>query len=1291
MSQDTIPQYFQQRINDAREKQLSELDLSYDWDIDEKLTKIPACIFELTHLKKLNLRDNDIKEIPSEIARLANLEYLDLIGNEKLTSFSDELIERTPHISLRLTWKVNPIIPEWFSQIKQLGLEIIDKNESIFNARRSITTIPDGILNLENLVLLKIWLRYSNNWIVWLKHIKELELDLSSNQLKTLPESVGNLVNLTQLDLSRNKLNTLPESVTKLTNLTQLNLSRNKLETLPESVTKLKTNLTGLYLSFNQLETLPKSVTKLTNLTQLDLSFNQLKTLPESVTKLTNLTQLGLNSNQLENLPESVTKLSDLTGLYLSFNQLETLPESVTNLSNLTRLYLISNQLETLPESVGNLKNLTQLDLKNNRLSNLPTDIKKLNKLQKLDLRGNPVPIPPEILGAKDYLGQLGDVQEILDFYFQVQEKNETEPLYEAKFLIIGAGGAGKTSLAKKIEDKNYKLKSDEDSTQGIDVIQWKFSLPNDKEFCVNIWDFGGQEIYHQTHQFFLTKRSLYALVADSRTEDTNFYWWLKVAELLSDQSPILIIKNEKQDRQCEVNERQLRGEFPNLKEVLATNLATNRGLEEIKKAIKLHITNLPHVGEASPLPKVWVRVRAALENYARNYITVEEYCQLCRVNNLTDRKDMLRLSSYLHDLGVCLHFQDDSTLKHYVILKPSWGTTAVYKVLDNKTVRDNLGCFSISELQDIWGDREYEEMLYELLQLMMRFKLCYPIPNKPSQYIAPQLLEIEEPNYTWEKSHNLILSYKYEFMPKGMLTRFIVETHPWIEQQKLVWRNGVVLNKNNTRAEVIENYNQREIKVRVVGSRKKELMAVVTHELDKIHRSFERLEYHTLVPCNCEKCFGSENPYSYPLEELYDFLKDGDYEIQCRKSRKMTDVRTLIDDVNLPAYEEERRFEVRDNPLQAKLEEEKEESFSTQKNTSKHKYSMNYQDFQISVDRNDNIRASSQEQGEESDKFQLNIKRIRLTLNLINRQQTDKELLKALGGELYDALFPNTINALFHKTIGGAQANGDSVRLRLIFESPKLASIPWEFLYDDKNNTFLGNNTQTVLSRYINVPQQKRDIKSASLPLKVLVVISSPSDLISLDTAGEEKLIREALTKNIEEGQIELDILHKATIRNINQKLREKPYNVFHFIGHGIFEDNKGYIDLVDEDGKARKIDDETFANFFLGNNNLGLVILNSCQGATVSSNEAFKGTAPNLVQKGIPAVIAMQYSIWDATAKKFADEFYRTLALGYPVDAAIQTTRNAISMEVGLDRRDFATPVLYMRAKDGIILQGF
>ena len=604
---------------------------------------------------------------------------------------------------------------------------------------------------------------------------------------------------------------------------------------------------------------------------------------------------------------------------------LQIIEQAVTD--KVTTLKLFGKDLTKLPPEIGQLTNLQSLDLTFNQLSSLPPKIRQLPNLKKLDLRRNPVPIPPEILGWKDLYEDPGDVNEILDFYFRVQDPAETEPFYEAKFLIVGEGGAGKTSLAKKIKDETYELQQDEESTEGIEVIQWHFTQPNGKDFRVNIWDFGGQEIYHQTHQFFLSKRSLYALVADTRKENTGFYWWLKVVELLSDKSPVFIIKNEKQDRQCEVDGGQLRGEFDNLKEILPTNLDTNRGLAEIKKAIQLYISNLDHVG--TPLPKLWVRVRNALENDSRNYINLEEYYTLCRVNNLTDRKDMLRLSSYLHDLGVCLHFQDDSTLKHYVILKPEWGTTAVYKVLDSQTVKQKLGCFTKENLKDIWKSGEYADMRDELLQLMMRFKLCYEIRDRHDIYIAPQLLSIEKADYTWDDRNNLILRYTYTFMPKGIITRFIVETHPSIEQQKLVWKNGVVLNKNETRAEVIENYNQREIKIRVAGNRKKELMAVITHELEKIHNSYERLQYQTLVPCNCEKCEGSQTPYSYPLNELRDFLDHSAYLIQCRKSFQMVNVRRLIDDVMFQSDRPDKELNPQVAQLQNELERKRDESLT--------------------------------------------------------------------------------------------------------------------------------------------------------------------------------------------------------------------------------------------------------------------------------------------------------------------------------------------------------------------------
>lgn len=419
--------------------------------------------------------------------------------------------------------------------------------------------------------------------------------------------------------------------------------------------------------------------------------------------------------------------------------------------------------------------------------------------------------------------------------------------------------------------------------------------------FRVNIWDFGGQEIYHATHQFFLTKRSLYAIVADNRKEDDNLYYWFSIVELLADDSPVLLVKNEKGDRQRDLNEGGLRGQFEQFKESLATNLATNRGLDAILQNVKHHISQLPHVGDT--LPTTWVRVRETLENDPRNTIPLETYFEICQEQGFTRRDDKLQLSGYLHDLGICLHFQDDSLLKKTVILKPTWATDAVYKVLDNSQVAKNFGHFNRDDVQQIWSEECYLGLEDELLQLMQKFNLCYEIPNQPHSFIAPQLLPSEAPRYPWDERENLILRYCYEFMPKGILTRFIVALHGYIAQdsqgEQKVWRTGVVLEKDKTRVEVVEFYQKREIKLRVLGCNKRDLLTIATHELDKIHSSFHNLNYHKLIPCNCPVCRDTQTPHFYEFEELRERLSNRKLTIECGKPPyHQVDVPNLIDDV---------------------------------------------------------------------------------------------------------------------------------------------------------------------------------------------------------------------------------------------------------------------------------------------------------------------------------------------------------------------------------------------------------
>ena len=646
------------------------------------------------------------------------------------------------------------------------------------------------------------------------------------------------------------------------------------------------------------LTKVPVEVFELKELKSLDLGSNQLTELPEAVTRLTALTTLDLGSNQLTELPEAVTRLTALTTLDLNDNQLTELPEAVTRLTALTTLDLNDNQLTELPEAVTRLTALTTLDLNDNQLTALPEAVTRLTALKVLYLSGNPLETPPIDIAA------LG-IEAIKKYFRQIQAQGE-DHLYEAKLLIVGEPGAGKTSLAKKIENPDYQLVQDEKSTEGIQVTQWCFLMDSGQTFRVNIWDFGSQEIYHATHQYFLTKRSFYVLVADTRKEDTDFFYWLNIVELLSDNSPLLIVKNEKQNRQRDINERQIRGEFDNLEKVLATNLDSNRGLPELLAEIKHQICHLGHIGSA--LPKTWVEVRKALEDDPRNHIPLSEYFSICQRHGFEEQQDKLQLSGYLHDLGVCLHFQEDPLLRKTVILKPKWGTDAAYKVLDNKLVIAHHGRFDRNYLAKIWHELEYADMQDELLRLMINFKLCYPISGSQS-YIAPQLLSENQPDYAWDEENNLILRYTYVFMPKGIVTQFIVALHAWIGDPGLVWKSGVILLRGDTQAEVVENYGKREIRVRVAGKQKKELLTIVAYELDRIHNSYKRLKYDKLIPCNCEQCKGSQNPQFYPFDTLRQFLADGQKEKQCDKSYQMVSVRRLIDDVTEWSHTEREFF----------------------------------------------------------------------------------------------------------------------------------------------------------------------------------------------------------------------------------------------------------------------------------------------------------------------------------------------------------------------------------------------
>ena len=345
-------------------------------------------------------------------------------------------------------------------------------------------------------------------------------------------------------------------------------------------------------------------------MTELDISNNDLTSIPEWLAQLGDLKVLALNGSNLTVVPECLRVLKKLEILILGDNLLTSLPQWFP-LPKLRALDMKANRFTEIPEVIYDIASLDYIRFENypglyrnqNEIREISPKFLELKRLERFHIGDNPLESPP-----------LEVVKQGIDAirqYFQQLEAAGTDRLYEAKLIIIGEGSAEKTFplFARKIENPDYSLRV-EDSTKGIEVISVVIPDAGRADIPGEHLGLRGAGIYHATHQFFLTKRSVYVLVADTRKEDTDFYYWLNAVELLSDGSPILIVKNEKQNRTAKSTSKQLRGQFGNLKETLATNLADNRGLDKILSEVKHYLCGLPHVG--SPLPKTWVKVREA-------------------------------------------------------------------------------------------------------------------------------------------------------------------------------------------------------------------------------------------------------------------------------------------------------------------------------------------------------------------------------------------------------------------------------------------------------------------------------------------------------------------------------------------------------------------------------------------------------------------------------------------------------------------------------------------------------
>jgi len=725
------------------------------------------------------------------------------------------------------------------------------------------------------------------------------QLYLFNNKLSDISPLAG-LTNLTQLDLSYNQLSDI-SPLAGLTNLTRLDLPNNVLSDI--SLLARLSNLTRLNLYNNKLSDI-SPLAGLTKLTELSLYNNELSDI-SPLARLSNLTQLSLAVTELSDI-SPLAGLTNLTHLHLGNNQLSDI-SPLAGLKNLTLLVLYNNELSDI-SPLAELTNLTQLDLRENKISKLPSQILALNleilwkdsyNEKGLNLYNNPLESPPVEIVKKGR-------NAVINYFKELEEQGE-EYVYEAKLIVVGEPGAGKTSLVNKLLDPECPLNPNETMTRGIDIEQWRFTYSNDITFRANIWDFGGQAIMHSVHRYFLTKRSLYIVLADNRKEDTDFYYWLNTVELLSGRSPVLIVLNEKYKYKKFIPEGILKS-FNTIEKVCNVDLADNTGLQDVSKTIQKQMTGLPHVG-TEPIPKNWIKIRRKIEDDKRDYIDLPAYLDICRRNGVENKKKALYISGFLHDLGVLLHFQKDRILKNTVILNNSWATEAVYLILVDNKIIEKGGEFNNSDFERVWNVPEYAGKYHHLLQLMINFELCYEIENT-QKYIIPELLPekppADIPSVFREGKDLLQFQYGYTFMPKGIISRLIVRMNKYI-YRRLHWKNGVILKIDEATAEIVEDFHNKLLKIRIFGENKLETLAVIRHYIKDLHDTFENLDFDEMVPCICEECKNNKDePFFYEYDLLKKYEEKNIMEIRCDRSLHNVNVISLMKGVFIPEEEDE-------------------------------------------------------------------------------------------------------------------------------------------------------------------------------------------------------------------------------------------------------------------------------------------------------------------------------------------------------------------------------------------------
>lgn len=420
--------------------------------------------------------------------------------------------------------------------------------------------------------------------------------------------------------------------------------------------------------------------------------------------------------------------------------------------------------------------------------------------------------------------------------------------LNEARILILGEKGSGKTCLARKLKDPGAAMTTPEESTPGVDTSLWKLEKEN---INVRIWDFAGHTVTHAVHQFFLSERCLYIIVYDGRSEARNrLEYWLDHMMNFGGDSEAIILVNERDKHEVKIPINSLKEKY-RIAGFYFLNIDKDKEkLQAFRDNVAQYIKTNPS-WEKQQIPESYYRVKEELEKLFNNkekqqgteLISKEEFLAIAENFHVDDPENLLK---NLHALGVSLWYKD---MEKYntLVLNPEWISEGVYKVINwvsNEKRHDiTLDCFAeVFQNEDRKRfPKNKDEFLFDLIK---HYELAFETAAG-KVLIIPHLLNADQPAILPEFDPASSLKMKYEAdrpLPPNTISRFIVRHNEQIKSENgksFIWKSGVILEDGKGSIALVREVDRR-ISISVKGSDKTNFISRIRETLNNIFESYK-------------------------------------------------------------------------------------------------------------------------------------------------------------------------------------------------------------------------------------------------------------------------------------------------------------------------------------------------------------------------------------------------------------------------------------------------------------------